>query len=165
MLVEDTARTCAQYLSTRNRGGFPGAQGKDIPQLGAPGKLRLAVCLITEWEKGGVFQPEDTCPKTGQSASEVLRLYHPKACSLIARSLEAYGGKPPAMVPVDTTNAMVATVVRRLAGSAGPGGVDSISLKTGCCSLGWRFWGSCRLLVNSDTGWTTVAPPVRLTGY
>ena len=50
--------------------------------------------------------------------------------------MEACGGKPPTMVPVDITHATVATVVIRLLGSAGPGGVDSVSLQH------WllRFW-------------------------
>ena len=47
------------------------------------------------------------------------------------------------MVPVDTTEATVNTVARRLLGSAGPGGVDSISiqhwlLRFGVVSLGLR---------------------------
>ena len=45
------------------------------------------------------------------------------------QSLEAYGGKPLAMLPLDITDATVATVARRLAGSSGTGGVYSISLQ------------------------------------
>ena len=43
--------------------------------------------------------------------------------------LEAYGDKPPEIVPVGITDATMKTVARRLSGSAGPGGVYSISLQ------------------------------------
>ena len=82
-----------------------------------------------EREKSGVFQLEDTFPKTGQTVLEVLHSKHPEACPLTSRSQEAYGGKPPAMVPEDITDVTVATVTRKLLGSAGKEGVDSISLK------------------------------------
>ena len=47
------------------------------------------------------------------------------------------------MVPVDITNATIATVVWQLSGSEGPGGIDSISiqhwlLRFGLGSLGLR---------------------------
>ena len=62
------------------------------------GKLQSEVFWITEREKGGVFRPEETCPKIGQLVLEVLRTNHPKARPPTARILEAYGGKSPAMV-------------------------------------------------------------------
>ena len=75
-----------------------------------------------------MFQPEYTFPKTGQPFLEVLRSNHPEAYSPTAQSLEADGGKPPEMVPLDITDANVATVERRLSESEGTGGVESISL-------------------------------------
>ena len=80
-------------------------------------------------EKGGVLQPDYTCPKTGLPVLDVLRPKHPETLRPLAHSLEAYRNKPPAMVPVDITDTMVATVARRLSGLAGTGrGVDFISL-------------------------------------
>ena len=79
---------------------------------------------MTDREKGAVLQPEDTCPKTGHYVLDVLHPKHPKARPLTVQILEAYGGKPPAMVPVDITNAKLATIARQLPVSAGPGGVD-----------------------------------------
>ena len=87
-------------------------------------KLLSAVWWITEREKGGVIHPEDTCPKTGLTVLDILQLKQPEARPLSAHSLEAYGGKPPAMVPEDITDVTVATVTRKLLGSAGKEGVD-----------------------------------------
>ena len=128
MMVKYTARTCAQYLSTRREVDSPEHGAKIYHSLVLRGKLQSAVHSITEREKGGVFQPEDMCPKTGQPVLEFLRSKHPKACPPTARSLEAYGDKPLTMVPVDITDPTVTTVVRRLSGSEVPRGVYSISL-------------------------------------
>ena len=76
-----------------------------------------------------MFQLEDTGLKTDQPVLEVLRSKNPEACTLTAGSLEAYGGKPLAMVPVDITDMKLETVARLQSGSAGPGEVDSISLQ------------------------------------
>ena len=108
---------------------FPYHRAKIYHSLVIRGKLRSSFHWITKREKGRVFHPEYMYPKTGQLVLEVLRSKHPLACPSTARSLEAYGVKPLTMVPLDITDETMATVVRRLAGSAGPGGVDSISLK------------------------------------
>ena len=76
-----------------------------------------------------MLQLEDTCLKTCQPVLEVLRSKNPDTCTPTADSLEAYGGKPPEMVPVDITDMKLETVARRRLGSAGPGEVDSISLQ------------------------------------
>ena len=47
----------------------------------------------------------------------------------MASSLEAYRGKPLALVPVVITNEMVDTVTRRLLGAAGAGGADLVRLQ------------------------------------
>ena len=76
-----------------------------------------------------MLQPENTCPKTGLPVLDVPGLKHPKACPPSVHSLEDHGGKAPAMVPVDNTDATMATVAQRMLGSTEPGGVDSISLQ------------------------------------
>ena len=65
-----------------------------------------------EKEKGGVLQPEDTCPKTDHPALDVLRSKHPEAHPPSEKSLEAYRGNPPVMILVEIRDAMVATVAR-----------------------------------------------------
>ena len=129
MLMEDTARTCAQYLSTSRGEDSLEHRAKIYHSLVLWGKLQSAVCCITEREKRGVIQPEDTFTKKGQPVLEVLRSNHPKAFLPTAQSLEADGGKPLEMVPVDITDVTVVTVLRQLLGSENSGGVGSISLQ------------------------------------
>ena len=76
-----------------------------------------------------MFQPGDIFPRTGQPVLDVLCSKHPEVRPLTAIILEAYGGKPPALVMVDITNEMVAIVVRQLLGALGPRGDDSVSLQ------------------------------------
>ena len=44
MLVEDTVLTC-EAVSLHQTGGFPGAQGSDIPLSGTPGKTAIGSSL------------------------------------------------------------------------------------------------------------------------
>ena len=90
-----------------------------------------------------MLHPEDTFSNTGQPVLDFLRSNHPEARLTSAQIMEAYRGKPPAMVMVDITDATVDKVVQRLSFSEGPGGVDSISLqhwllRFGVASLGLR---------------------------
>ena len=52
-MVEDISRTCSYYLSTRRGGGFPRAQGRDLPQHGAPGKTVIVGFLDHGEGEGG----------------------------------------------------------------------------------------------------------------
>ena len=74
MLVEDKFRTCDQYLSTSRGGDSPDRRDKIYRSLVIWGKLRLAVQWITDREKGGVLQLEDTCLNKGMSILDVLHL-------------------------------------------------------------------------------------------
>ena len=72
MMVEDTAHTFNNYLST--------IQGDSLEQratiyhnLVLWGKLRLVVSWITEREKVWVIHPEDTCPKKCKPVLDVLQ--------------------------------------------------------------------------------------------
>ena len=114
MLVEDTLRTCEKYLNTSRGGNYPENKAKIYHSLVLRGKLQSAVFWIMEREKEGVPQPEDTCPKTGQTVLDVLHSKHPKACPATTKSLEAYRGKSLEMVPEEITDVTVATVLQRL---------------------------------------------------
>ena len=83
------------------------------------------------------------------------------------RSLEAYIGKTLEMVPVDIAYTTVAIVVRKLLGSAGPGGVDSVSLKYwllwfGVASMGLiHIFGEFRdWMANSILPWESYREPM-----
>ena len=101
-------------------------------------------------------------PKTGQPVLEVLRSNNPETRPPISSSLEAYRGKPPAIVPVHITDATVATAARRLFGAAGPEGVDLVRLQHwmlqfGVVSMGIRhIVGEFRdWMANSLPPWAT----------
>ena len=92
---------------------------------------------------------------------EVLHLKHPESRPPKASSLEAYGGKPPAMVMVDITNVTVANITGRISGEAGPGGMDLVSLqhwmlRFGAESMGHRqIVGEFRdCMANGRPPWT-----------
>ena len=88
-----------------------------------------------------MLHTEDTCPKTGLPVLDVLRSKHSKARPPSVHSLEAYGGKPPTVVPVDITYATVAIVSRRLSGSVGQGGGRGGRLHQPA-ALAAAVWGS-----------------------
>ena len=66
MLVEDTLRSCTQYLTAVRREETAEHRAKTYHILVLRGKLRAAVRWIMEREKGGVLLPEDNCTKTGE---------------------------------------------------------------------------------------------------
>ena len=65
MLVEDTLRTCAEYLTVARREETAEHRSQTYCSLVLRGKLRTAVPWITERKTGGVLQPGDRCTKTG----------------------------------------------------------------------------------------------------
>ena len=79
MLVEDTLRTCAQYLTTARREDSEEHRDQNFHSLVLRGKLRTTVWWITERDTGGVLQPAERCAKTGERVMEVLHTNHPEA--------------------------------------------------------------------------------------
>ena len=57
MLVEDTMRTCAEYLAVAQREETAEHQAQTFHSLVLRGKLRTAVSWITERKTDGVLQP------------------------------------------------------------------------------------------------------------
>ena len=131
MLVEDTLRSCTQYLTAVRREETAEYRAKTFHSLVLREKLRTAVRWITEREKGGVILPEDNCTKTGDRVMEVLHTKHPKARPLSAACMDVYPNNPPEMVPVDITDDVVLAVTGRLSGGAGPGGMTWSFSNTG----------------------------------
>ena len=113
MLVEDTLRTCAEYLTVARREETAEHQAQTYHSLVLRGKLQTAVRWITEREMGGVIQPGDWCTKTGYQVMEVLLDKHPEAQTPNAASLDFYPGRPTELTPVDITNETVKAVARR----------------------------------------------------
>eukprot|EP00957_Ditylum_brightwellii_P142943 10891218-Ditylum_brightwellii.AAC.1 len=105
------------------------------------GKLRQAVCWLTSRDKGGLIQPTDIDLKTGKPVSKVLLSKHLAQSKPLEAVLEEYNNLP-ALIDIDATDDIVQSVVSKMQGAAGPGGVDSIA---------WQDWllqfgaASCRL--------------------
>ena len=76
MLLEDTMRTCEEYLTVSQREETAEHWAQTYHSLVLHGKLQTAVRWITERETGGVLQPGDRCTKTGDQMMEVLRTKH-----------------------------------------------------------------------------------------
>ena len=72
ILSEDTVRTCKQYLGVASREDIEEKRARTHTSLVLHGMLRSAVQWILDREQGGVFQPGDTCTKTGETVLQVL---------------------------------------------------------------------------------------------
>ena len=129
MLVEETLRTCAQYLTAACREESEEHRANIFHNLVLRRKLRTAVRWITERKTRGVLQPAELCTKNGERVMELLHTKHPKVCPLAAASLESYSDRPPELLPVDITNDTVTEVAVQLTGGARPGGADPLSLQ------------------------------------
>ena len=65
MLVEETLRTCVQYLASARREETEDHRAKTYHSLALQWKLWMAVRWIAKREIGGLLQPEELCTKTG----------------------------------------------------------------------------------------------------
>ena len=129
MLVEETLRTCAQYLTAACREESKEQRDQIYHSLVLRGNLQTVVWWITYIETGGVIHLAELCTKTSKMLILVLRTKHPKACPPTADSLDTYPDRPPELVPMDITDDTVMEVDGRLSRGAGLGGADSVSLQ------------------------------------
>ena len=90
MPVEDTLRTCAEYLTVARREETAEHWAQTFHSLVLQGKLQTALSWITDRETGGFLQPGDRCTKTGDQVVEVLRSKHPEAQTTTAASLDSW---------------------------------------------------------------------------
>ena len=88
MLVEDTLRSCEEYLTVNRREETAEHRAQTYHSLVLRGKLRLAVRWIMERDTGGVLKPGERCTKTEDRAMKVLRTKHPEARTPTAASLD-----------------------------------------------------------------------------
>ena len=88
------------------------------------GRVREAVCFVTDQASGGVLQPNDIDTKLGKCVLDVLREKHPPP-GVANHDVFLTCSKLPLLIDVDITPSHVEWVARRLRGSGGPGGTDS----------------------------------------
>ena len=77
-MVDETARTCYQYLFASCCDDSEEHQVRTFYSLVLRGKLRTVAHCIIEREKGGVLQPRDACTKTREPILDVLHYKHPE---------------------------------------------------------------------------------------
>ena len=95
MLVEDTLKTCMEYLTVARREEMAEHQAQTYHSLVVRGKLHMVVRWITKRETGGVLHPGDRCTKTGDRVIKVLHAKHPEAQTPTSTSLDLYPDRPP----------------------------------------------------------------------
>ena len=117
MLVQDTERTALAQLAKAQGSSTPEQRAKVYARLVLQGKLRAAVCWITEREKGGILLPDEKDEKTGDTVLEVLQSKHPDARPPDAENFKAYETCPD-LLDLDITEEVCCKVARRLRGSA-----------------------------------------------
>ena len=91
------------------------------------GKVRAAIRYISEREKGGVFLPGDTDDKTGEEITAVLESKHPEGRDVEPSKMPIFDSCPEMMNSV-VTGENVEKVAKKLSGSAGASGTDSIAM-------------------------------------
>lgn len=151
MLVQTAVRTNESMLSDRRRDHTDEQRAEIFNQKMLRGDIRGAVRFITEREKGGILMPDDIDEKTGDSVENVLRSKHPEARIPKATDLPSFTNLPD-LVELDITTDHVSTVASRLSGSAGLGGVDSITLQQWLLKFG-KASAELRKAVAEMTDW------------
>ena len=91
------------------------------------GKIRAAIRYISEREKGGILMPGDTNEKTGDLIKETLAAKHPEARDVDMTNLPDFDSCP-ALIDTVVTEESAERVTKKLSGSAGLSGVNSISI-------------------------------------
>ncbi len=113
------------------------------------GKVRAAMCMVTDRDSGGAYRPYDRDSKSGHPVINVLWEKHPAARVLLEEDFDNHPGTPDCLdsMPVYCFEECVAKAAARLSGGAGPCGVESTMLK---------FW-LLRYGVQSEPLWEVMA--------
>ena len=127
MLISSTV-LCAEAQMNRKRGVLTiKERAKIFSSLICRGKLRAAIRYASEREKGGILMPGDVDEKSGDLVSGVLASEHPIGRDVEISSLPIFEFCPE-LINIEVTEDSVEKVARRLSGSAGPSGIDSVAM-------------------------------------
>ena len=119
---------CAEAQMNRIRGIVTiKERAKIFSALICRGKMRAAIRYAGEREKGGILMPGDVGEKTGDLVSEILESKHPVVRDVKISSLPIFESCPE-LINIEVTEDNVEKVANRLSGSAGPSGIDSMSI-------------------------------------
>jgi len=125
-------------LDVGNGSGGPRTRQEDATSIARKyhnmvlgGKVRAAVCMVTNRGTGGAYRPFDLDSKSGRPVIEVLREKHPASHVPSEEDFDAHVGAPDCLesMQVYCFEECVAMAAARLSGSAGPCVVDAEMLK------------------------------------
>ena len=118
---------CAEAQMSRNKDGLSQKKrAKLYSRMICRRKIRAVIRYICERVKGGILMPRDTDEKTGDLIKETLAEKHPEARDMDIANFSEFDFYA---TSIDTivTRERVGRVAKKLSGSAGPLGIDSIS--------------------------------------
>ena len=126
------------------------------------GHLRSPVRGITQRDGGNVISADGTCSKSGLPVLEVLRAKHPApreptSIGIEGGTFETYDSIP-VTIPLVISSDTVEEISAKLTGSAGPGGPDSLTLKTWCLGFG-QTSGELRAEIANFATWMANTNP------
>ena len=119
---------CAEAQMSRKQNGLnEKKRAKFFSRMICRGKIRAAIRYVSEREKGGILMPGDTDEKTGDLIKVTLAAKHPEARDVDVADLPDFDSCPTLIDNVVIVES-VERVAKKLSGSAGPSGVDSIAM-------------------------------------
>ena len=127
-LVQDTLRTLHAAKRKTQADTTPEHRAKMFDHKVRRGQLSAAVSYISEMDGGGIFYPEETDEKTGNTVRSELLKKHPPLLDPGVESLEDFE-ETPEFVDLSITAEHVEKVASHLLGGAGLTGFDSAALK------------------------------------
>jgi hypothetical protein len=128
MLVE-TMEQALKARQSKARGNITTAQrAKSFNSKIMSGELRSALRYISDTECGGLLYPEGLDQKIQKSVGEVLLDKHPPMRDPGPTAIKDYD-EVPDFFDLDITSEHVENVAKKMSGSAGLSGFDSLALK------------------------------------
>jgi uncharacterized protein YsxB (DUF464 family) len=128
MLV-GTTEQALKARQSKARGNTTTAQrAKSFNSKIMRGELRSALHYISDTECGGLLYPDDLDQKTQMSVGEVLLDKHPPMRDPGPAAMKDYD-EVPDFIDLDITSEHVENIAKKMSGSAGLSGFDSLALK------------------------------------
>ena len=122
------------------------------------GKVRAAERYACVKEKRGILIPGDTYVKTGELVCDTLKLKHSQGRDIEVENLPLFDSCR-ALIQIEVANENVELVAKRICGSAGPSGINSISMSHWLLKFGGasaKLWKSIKKLIK----WLTNGYPL-----
>ena len=125
MLNSSTIIYAEAYMN-RKRGGLNAKErAKAFFSLICMGEIREGIRYICEGESGGIMLPGDVDSKTGDLVKETLKSKHLEGLDVSVENLPEFESCPE-IIDIVVTEENVEKKTKKLSGSSGPSGIDSL---------------------------------------